>query len=337
MLESDVRISENKMSKPDSFFTSLLDSLHGFKANVAKNLEDQNLEMVFSESSETVESMNVKNDISPSVSEWTPAATVRESKTEHTGHEENVVALTEQSDPLSVTFFVALASEIMSSLTKTREYARFSEKAPAENGSAKSFWQIANDIEKIERLLDVYIAFLKINTPAREANTVHSVIENVLKKHGDKLKEKNLRPFRKFENDLPEIIVHHKQLEYILDHLLQYIIGLISPNADIGFYTSSRTRNKMVAQGQQAVSDKDPQYVYISVVLTGCREPVKQFGKKPRLQDDQQGEMLFSLMMRFIEETVRKNQGMLKVETDEEKKRTLFTMRFPVVRASGLL
>ena len=95
-------------------------------------------------------------------------------------------------------------------------------------------------------------------------------------------------------------------------------------------FTNSHTNNEKKAQGQQSISHNDAQYVYISLVLTDCMEPAKHFGKKLSFEDHQQEEILFSLMLRFVEETVRKNQGILKVEADEANKKTFFIMRFPV-------
>ena len=336
MPESNFRISSNKMTEPDPFFDSLfdslLDSLHAAKSNNPDGLEEQDpekiSEMIFSESSETVGSINVEDHILSPGSESGAATAVSESETEGPPPQDNFLALSEKIDPLSATFFVGLASEITSSLNKTKEYARLAERSLPDNGATRYFYQIAKDIDKIERLLDVYIKFHRINTPTRKANTVHTIIEKLVKKHGDKLKEKNVRLFRRFENGLPEIIVHDKQFEYILDHLLLCIIGLISPNAGITFSTKSRTNKDKIAQGQQVISHRDAQYVYISLVITDCLEPAKHFGKKLSFQHHQQGEILTSLMMRFVEETVSKNQGILRVEADEVKKQTFFIMRF---------
>jgi len=339
MEQSNFRNPDNEMSKPDSFLDSFLDSLLGSLPGLtdreSRGLGDQNAvtssEMIFSESSEMVEQMNAKNDIPSPRSESAPTATVSEFETDPPEHEENAVAPAEQIDPLSAEFFVDLACEIRSSLTQTKEHARFSEKNLPDNESSEYFCQIGNEIEMIEMLLDVYVKFHKMNTPIKKANTVHTLIEKVLKKHGNKLKEKNILLFRKFKNNLPEIIIPDKQLEYIIDHLVQYAISSISPSGGIGLFTSSRVHNENVAAGQ-AISHEDYQYVYISIVLTGCRGLAKQSAKKPRIQDYHQRERVFGLMMQFVEETVRKNRGMLKIEVDEEKKKTFLIMGFPIER-----
>ena len=340
MVESNPVITNNQMITPDSFFDalldSLLDSLPRLTAGETEGLKCQDAELIpqtiFSESCDTVESLSLENDILPSASESSPTQTVSGHETQHVEREKDVDILSDQIDPLSGTFFVGLTSEIMGLLSQTKEFARFSEKNLPNNGSKEYFIEIGNKIEKIEGILDSYVKFHKISTPARKVNTVHAIIEKVLKKHEDKLRKKNVLLFRKFEDDLPEIIVHDKQLEYILDNLVQSLIKLISPNGGIGLFTRFRERDETVTERKQDISHKDFEYVSILFVLTVCARPAKLIGKKLRMRDYRQEDILLGLMMRFIEEAVRKNQGLLEIEVNDEKKKTFFIMRFPVER-----
>ena len=107
---------------------------------------------------------------------------------------------------------------------------------------------MTEDIEKIDMVLNGLINYIKLNTPIPKTDTVHHLIEEVLKKHQAKLEEKGIKLFKKFEKDLPETIVPDEQLKYILSSILQYALANISPNLSMGLSTRSFTLEKEMGE-----------------------------------------------------------------------------------------
>jgi hypothetical protein len=141
------------------------------------------------------------------------------------------------------------------------------------------------------------------------------------------LEEKGIRLFKKFESDLPETIVPDEQLKYVLNSVLQYVVGSISPNLSIGLYTRSFLLEKDVVEGP-ALFKKDGRYIEIAVVFMGYKKPAE---KQAGAATPQKEEPL-DLILRFVKEVVQRNQGMMKIEGDEKKGKTFISLRFPVER-----
>jgi hypothetical protein len=60
----------------------------------------------------------------------------------------------------------------------------------------------------------------------------------------------------------------------------------------------------------------------------GYRKPTEQEKGATTLQKEEP----LDLILRFVKEVVQRNQGMMKVEGDEKKAKTLIFLRFPVER-----
>ena len=189
---------------------------------------------------------------------------------------------------------------------------------------------VTGDIEKIDTLLNGLLNYIKINTPIEKTNTVHFVLEDVLKKYAAQLEDKKIKVFRKFEKDLPETVVHEEQLRYILNSLLQYAIPSIPPNGSIGFLTKSFQIDRGTGV-DKTLPQKDGRYIKILIVFTGYKRPAEQFEAILGIPAAQQAEGV-ELELRLIKEIIQKNQGMMKFEVNEKKPRTLISLTFPIER-----
>jgi light-regulated signal transduction histidine kinase (bacteriophytochrome) len=195
---------------------------------------------------------------------------------------------------------------------------------------------VTEDTKKIDLLLECILDYIKVSTPIRKVNTVHAFIEELLKKRQGQLEEKNIRLFKRFEKDLPEAAVPEEQLRYVLNAILQYAIALIPFNGSIGFCTRSFFIQKEMGEDQASLK-KGGKYVEISILFTGSKKTTERIETVPQIAGDH-GELLLSLELvmdlelRLIDEIAKRNQGVMKVETDEEMSKTSITLRFPVER-----
>jgi nitrogen-specific signal transduction histidine kinase len=189
---------------------------------------------------------------------------------------------------------------------------------------------VTEDIGKIDSVLNHLLTYIKINTPIEKKDTVHFILEEILKRHELQLQDRNVKIFKKFEKDLPETTVHEEQLRYILDALLQYALPSIPPSGSIGFLTKSLDPRTEAADANKS-QRKNGGYIEILIIFTGYKKPVEQFESVlgiPALQKEEAVE----LELRLIKEIIQKNQGMMKFEVNEKKPRTIVSLKFPIER-----
>jgi nitrogen-specific signal transduction histidine kinase len=189
---------------------------------------------------------------------------------------------------------------------------------------------VTEDIEKIDGVLNGLLSYIKINTPFEKKDTVHFILEDVLKKHEMQLEDKKIKIFKNFEKDLPETVVHEEQLRYILNALLQYALPSIPPRGSIGILTKSFDPPKETAEDKKFFQ-KEGGYLEILIVFTGFKKPVEQFETILGIPVVQKEETI-ELELRLIKEIIQKNRGMMKFEVNEKKPRTLISLKLPVER-----
>ena len=173
-----------------------------------------------------------------------------------------------QNNHFSSLFFIELVHRIKNPLVSIKTFTQLLREKFNDEEFREYFYKIVTeDIEKIDSLLNGLLNYIKINTPIEKTNTVHFVLEDVLKKFEAQLEDKKIKVFKKFEKDLPETIVHEEQLRYILNSILQYAIPSIPPNGSIGFLTKSFHIQKR--QVKLNFVRKDGRYIEIMIVFTG--------------------------------------------------------------------
>ena len=185
---------------------------------------------------------------------------------------------------------------------------------------------VSRDIEEADLLLDNFVQFLSVNTPLKRRDTVHRLIEEVLKKYQVQLDEKGVRLSKKYERDLPETIVPDVVLSYILDSVLQYGMSAVTRGGDMEFSTKSFRLEKDVSI-QRRILKKDKRYVEIELLFKGEEKQGGPVRGTPIFQ-----ESLSPMLLRLAGEVVRKNQGIMKLEKDEEQGRRSISLWFPSER-----
>ena len=228
-------------------------------------------------------------------------------------------------------FFIELVHRIKNPLVSIKTFTQLLREKFSDTEFRDYFYRIVTeDIEKIDSVLNGLLNYIKVNTPIEKTNTVHFILEDVLKRNADQLNERKIEIFRKFEKDLPETTVHEEHLRYILNSLLQYAIPSIPPNGSIGFLTKSSDFPKET-NGNKTFIQNEERYIEIIMVYTGYKRPIESFEAALGVPTVQQEEAV-ELELRLIREIIQRNQGTMKFEVNEKKPRTLISLRFPMER-----
>jgi len=237
----------------------------------------------------------------------------------------------EQNTHTLSAFFIELVHRIKNPLVSIKTFTQLLREKFNDAEFRDHFYRVVTeDIEKIDSVLNGLMNYIKIITPIEKTNTVHFVLEDILKKHEVQLKDKQIKIFKKYEKDIPETIVHEEQLRYIFNSLLEYIIPSIPPNGSIGFLTQSLNTHKET-EPNKALPKEDKGFIEIMIVSTGYRKPSEQLKNVLGIPAPQQEEAI-ELELRLIKEIIQKNGGSMKFEVNEKKPRTLISLTFPIER-----
>ena len=237
----------------------------------------------------------------------------------------------EQNVNMLSLFLMELVHRVKNPLVSIKTFTQLLREKFNDGEFREHFYRIVTeDIEKIDAVMNGLVKYIKINTPIEKKDTIHFILEDVLKKHESQLEDKKIKIFKKFEKDLPETVVHDEQLRYILSALFEYAFPFISPSGSIGFLTKSYNVETETVDGRTS-HQRDGKYVEILIVFTGYKKPFEQFETILGLPVVQEEEAI-ELELRLIKEVIQKNQGMMKFEVNEKKPRTVISLKFPIER-----
>jgi len=194
---------------------------------------------------------------------------------------------------------------------------------------------ITSDIKNIDSMLNALLNYININTPILKKHTIHFVIDDILDASNKQIQEKNIKIAKKFEEDLPETYIHDEQVKFILNSIVQYLLLTIPSDGTIGFLTRSRILQKPIGE-EKVVTLKERQYVEILIIATVQRELFEELKDASEILDVKK-EQSTNLILRLIKELIQKHQGLIEFEVDENKTRTLMSVRFPVERRQVIL
>jgi hypothetical protein len=235
--------------------------------------------------------------------------------------------------PLS-SFLIDLICTVRKSLDGIVNQTQIYEKKYSNNGLEECFFRIRNDIAKIDLLFDTLLEYNKIVTPTRKANTVHNLIENVLKKYQPLLEKRETLIFRKFEKDLPEVIVPDEQLRYILDSVLQYILGLMPSGGGISFSTRSLVIQEKEDERQPLLEQNTP-WVEILMVFTQYGSSTEEEKISLGVQEHQINQNPLDLILQLAKKMVDKNRGLMKFELAEGMDKSSISLLLPAEKVGG--
>jgi hypothetical protein len=234
----------------------------------------------------------------------------------------------ERNTPFLSPFFIKLIQRIKNSLDSIKNYTLISRGKFSDREFGEYYYRaVTEDIEKMEMVLNSLIDYVKLHTPIRKMNTVHNIIEEVLKKYHVKLEEKGIKLLRRFEKDLPETTVPDEQLKHVLGSLLQYAMVLTLPSWNIVLSTRSLMLEKETGEAE-GLFKREAKYIEISVFFAVHQrrsEPASGVGPLPK-------EEASDILLRFVKEAVLHNHGTMKIGADEKRTKSFISLRFPVER-----
>jgi hypothetical protein len=222
--------------------------------------------------------------------------------------------------------------QVRSALDSIRQVTELSRGRFRDKEFGESFDRIIRKKIKIsDLLLNSLLNYIKTGIPVEKTDTVHTLVEQVLMKYRARLEEKKVGIIKTFEENLPETIVPDEQLKYILSSVLLYAVALTPPNGRIEFLTKSFSLQRGTG-GVQAFFEKIGRYVEIRAAFLSATKPAAWPGRAlEEIPPPQKGEG-FDLVLRLAKEMVLRNQGTMKIETDEEKGKINISIRFPIER-----
>ena len=228
-------------------------------------------------------------------------------------------------------FFIELIQRIKNSLGSIKNYNQLSRGKFSDRQFGEYYYRaVTEDIEKMEMVLNSLIDYMKLHTPIRKMNTVHNIIEAVLKKHQVKLEEKGIKLLKRFEKELPETVVPDEQLRYVLGSVLQYAMVVTPPNWNIALSTKSLLLEKEAGEAE-GLLERGGKQIEISVVFAVHQRPGEPASGTAPMQKEQKEEAP-DILLRFAREVVRRNHGIMKVGADEKRTKNFISLRFPVER-----
>jgi sensor histidine kinase YesM len=193
--------------------------------------------------------------------------------------------------------------------------------------------RITKEIHQADLLLNGLLNYFEVSFPTKKTGTVNILIEDVLRENQVRLKEKEVRIFRKLEKDLPEIVVPEKPLRYILNSILQYAVTYIPFHETLGLLTQSFYLHE---PGQdQPLLGKREGYVGITLFFTGYKKSVEcgETGLEIGTFGREEGTDLF---LQLVKEVAHRNRGVMKIKVDEKEAKVYVVLEFPVERRTTL-
>ncbi len=235
--------------------------------------------------------------------------------------------------PLPV-LFNDLAAHLKSSLSSIRNLTECSQGRFKDSEFGYYFQRMVTEgIDKTEAELNCFLDYLKMKSSVPRANTIHLVIEDLLRKNGKRLAEKKIKIAKKqYEKDLPETSVQDEELKYILNWIIQYAITSASSNGTIGFLTRSFDPHE-IRDDIKAALHRDKRYLEILVAFGGNgndkpnEQPLAALGLQTPHRESGN-----SVILPLVEEVVQKNRGILKSKVDHEKGLTQISLILPSER-----
>ena len=228
--------------------------------------------------------------------------------------------------------FEELIHHVKGSLSAMKTFAFLSRDRFKDAELGEHFYQIiSDDIEKTLSVLDCYCDYLRFNAPVAKKDTVRTLIDEVLKDCAKLLKENNISIIKEqFERDLPETSMPDAALRYVMETLIRYAIHTMPRYAGLGFLT--RLYDHGGGNGSEPNGlQKDGTYIEILMVSTH-QEKQSGSSKAPPEGPRVNGGAGAGLMLELAKEVIRKNRGVMKVKTYDEKAMIFFTLVLPVER-----
>jgi two-component sensor histidine kinase len=228
-------------------------------------------------------------------------------------------------------FFIELVHRIKNPLVSIKTFTQLLREKFNDTEFRNHFYKVmTEDIEKIDSVLNSLLDYIKIVTPVEKSETIHFILEEVLAKHEVQLKDRQVKIFKKYEKDLPEVIVSEEQLKYIFNSLLEYFLPSIPLHGSIGLLTKSLNTHKEI-EPNKTLLDQERALIEIMMIFTSYKKSSESLKNVLGIPFPQEEEPI-ELELRLIKNIVQNNRGVMNLEVNEKKPRTIVSIKFPVER-----
>ena len=189
--------------------------------------------------------------------------------------------------------------------------------------------QVKEEIKKIDSVLNTLLSFINVNTPIIKTSTLYVILEEILEASDKQLRGKNIKTYKKYENDPPDTFIHPEQVRFILHSALQYAILSTPPDEVIGFLMKSSSFPNNGSGAEKPSPENNRRYVE---VMIGFDEDGKSGSKSEILSETQsnRNKGMAGLILRLAKDVLERNHGMM-IET-RKRSETILTLRFPIER-----
>ncbi len=230
-------------------------------------------------------------------------------------------------------YYVELFNRVKASLSALQAYAFLSLDNSKDKDLAENFYKIVNaDIEKTISLLDCFNDYINFSAPMVKKNTVNTLIEEVITKHGSQFQEKKVNIIKKqFEKDLPETILPDEQLRYILNSVIEYVLLSMPLDGNVGFLTRIFDIEALTSE-EKVQLQKDGKYLEVLVVSTGYEKSGKEVEFVPVIPAHPPQEGATELILKLAKEIIKMNKGMMRQKIYEDKKMAFISVILPIER-----
>jgi hypothetical protein len=235
----------------------------------------------------------------------------------------------DKSDSCSPPLLDELINYMKGRLAAMKSFALLSQDAFKDAELGQHYYEtVSEDVEKTTAMLDCYRNYLRFNNPTQKKDTIQTLIEEILKDNGRRLKAKSITIINKqFEKDLPETTMPDAQLRYVLDTVIQYSFLSLPHYSSLGFLTRQYDHSEGNGHEHNGLQ-KESQCVEILVVSSRREKPKGSPAGVPTGNNGTGAD----LMLELVKEVIRKNHGAMRVKSYDQKAMTFVSLILPVDR-----
>ncbi len=242
------------------------------------------------------------------------------------------ISNTVERDPQNFSkFLIELVHRIKNPLVSIKTFTQLLKDKFDDEDFRRYFYKIVTeDIAKVDEVMDSLLNYVKINTPVEKKDTIHSILDDVIKRYEVQFEKKRIKVLKRYEKNLPETIVHDEHLRYILNSLIQYALPLIPSNGGIGFITRSFNAHKEKDDDKE-IQKKEKAYIKIAIIFTGYKKQIEPYETLLGIPSIE-GNKAMDFELRFVKEIIQQNYGELDFFIDHKKNHTYISLKIPIER-----
>ena len=226
-------------------------------------------------------------------------------------------------------FLIEFANHLKDTLGSIKDLTELSQGRFKDQEYGDNFCRmVIGDIDKADSELACFLDYVKIKSPALKANTIHTLLDALLKDHDKRLKNRKIKIARKqYEKDLPETSVQDEQLKYILKGVLHLAVLSVPPGGNLGLITKVLDTEETGEDLKTWVQRKS-KYIEIIVAFNDSEKADEQARTGLPVARENGKDYILPL----IEDIVQENGGMIRSKVDHEKHVTQISLMLPVER-----